>query len=216
MADEGVKVLVFTGAGEEAFSAGGDLGSGFADDPIGLHRSRGELAGLFKTMWGGGKPTIARVNGHALAGGFGLAVAADLVICVEDAKLGTPEINVGLWPMMISAALIRNIPRKAALELMMTGRLITPQEALRLGAVSRVVKRADLDTVVDETVAALLTKSPIALMMGRDTFYSTADLGVNAALDRLQGGFTAITLTDDAKEGLAAFQEKRRPEWTGR
>ena len=88
---------------------------------------------------------MARVNGHALAGGFGLAVACDITICVDDARLGTPEIDVGLWPMMITVPLLRAMPAKAVLELMMTGRILTPEEALRLGAVSRVVTRSELD-----------------------------------------------------------------------
>jgi enoyl-CoA hydratase len=214
-ADPKVRVVVYTGAGEEAFSAGGDLSSGFVDDPVGLHRQRGELAGLFRAMWRGGKPTIARVNGHALAGGFGLAVACDVVICVEGVRLGTPEVGVGLWPMMISAALTRALPGKAALELMMTGRVITPQEALKLGAVSRVVPRSELNAAVEETVTALVEKSPTALMMGRDAFFATADLPLDLALDRLQGGLTQLSLTEDAKEGISAFLEKRSPRFTG-
>ncbi len=213
--DPSVRVLVYTGAGERAFSAGGDLSKGFVDDPIGLHRKRGLLADLFRAMRGGGKPTVARVNGHALAGGFGLAVACDITICVSDAKLGVTEINVGLWPMMISAVLCEVIPRKAALELMMTGRIITPDEALRLGAVSRVVDRADLDSVVDEVVADLASKSSAALSFGRDTFYGIADLGFDAALDRLQAGLTQIANTNDSREGVAAFLERREPGWTG-
>lgn len=216
LADAAVRVVVFTGAGEKAFSAGGDLSSGFVDDPIGLHRERGQLADLFRLMWRGGKPTVARVNGHALAGGFGLAVACDITICVNDAKLGVPEINVGLWPMMITAAIGKAMPRKAALELMMTGRLITPSEALALGAVSRVVPRETLDAAVDETVAALTSKSSAALMLGRDAFYETIDLDVDTALDRLQGGLTSVSLTEDSREGVKAFIEKRSPEWTGR
>jgi enoyl-CoA hydratase/carnithine racemase len=214
IADPDVRVLVFTGAGDKAFSAGGDLSGGFVDDPIGLHRQRGVLADLFRTIWRGGKPTIARVNGHALAGGFGLAVACDITICVEDAKLGVPEIDVGLWPMMITAALTRCMPEKAALELMMTGRIISPAEGLRLGAVSRVVGRGQLDSVVAETAASLTSKSQAALMMGRDAFYSVARLDIDTALDRLQGGLTAVATTDDAAEGIAAFLEKRSPRWS--
>jgi enoyl-CoA hydratase len=216
VADDSVRVIVITGAGDKAFSAGGDLSSGFVDDPIGLHRRRGMLADLFRTMWRGGKPTVARVNGHALAGGFGLAVACDLTICVDDAKLGVPEINVGLWPMMITAALVRAMPHKAALELMMTGRLIDPAEALSLGAVSRVVSRAELDGVVAEVVGALAAKSPAALQLGRDAFYATAGVDSDTALDRLQGGLTAVSLTDDSREGVLAFVEKRPPRWMGR
>lgn len=213
--DDQVRVLVFTGAGDRAFSAGGDLAGGFIDDPIGLHRSRGALADLFRLMARGGKPTVARVNGHALAGGFGLAVACDVVICVEDARLGMPEIDVGLWPMMISAVVQRAIPRKAALELMMTGRIISPDEALRLGAVSRVVSRQQLDGVVDEVVDSLAAKSPAVLELGRDSFSAVAGLDLDAALDRLQAGLTAVSLTDDSTEGVAAFREKRPPTWRG-
>lgn len=210
-----VGVIVYTGAGDRAFSAGGDLSGSFADDPIGLHRARGVLADLFRLMVRGGKPTVARVNGHALAGGFGLAVACDVTICVDDAKLGTTEIKVGLWPMMISAILARVMPRKAAFELMLTGRIIDPLEAQRLGAVSRVVPRPELDAAVEEVVATLLGLSPAILMMGKDSFFGMADADFDTALDRLQGGLTEVALTDDSREGIQAFLDKREPDWKG-
>jgi enoyl-CoA hydratase/carnithine racemase len=216
MDDPEVGVLVYTGAGDRAFCAGGDLSGSFVDDPVGLHRSRGDLADLFRLMMRGGKPTVARVNGHALAGGFGLAVACDVTICVDDAKLGTTEVKVGLWPMMISAVLVRSMPRKAVLEMMLTGRIITPDEALRLGGVSRVVTRDQLDTVVDEVVDSLVAASPTTLMMGKDAFKGIADTDLDTAFDRLQGGLTEIAMTEDAKEGVAAFIEKRTPKWSGR
>lgn len=214
--DPEVGVIVYTGSGDEAFSAGGDLSGAFVDDPVGLHGARGDLAELFRQMTRGGKPTVARVNGHALAGGFGLAVACDITICVEDAKLGTPEIRVGLWPAMISAILVRAIPPKAALELMLTGRVIGPHEAQRLGAVSRVVARDDLDSAVDEVVDSLLEKSSGAMLIGKDSFQGMVGLDFDSALDRLQGGLTEIAMTDDASEGIAAFLEKRDPRWSGR
>jgi enoyl-CoA hydratase/carnithine racemase len=210
-----VRVLVYTGAGDNAFSAGGDLAGSFVDDALGLHRARGAMAELLRLMWRGGKPTVARVNGDALAGGFGLAAACDITVCVEDARLGTPEVNVGLWPMMISAVLARVMPRKAALELMLTGRIITPDEAQRLGAVSRVVPRAGLDEAVDEIVAALLARSATASMLGKDAFNAMADADLDTALDRLQGGLTELALTEDAAEGVRSFLEKRPPRWTG-
>jgi len=213
--DPEVMVIVYTGAGDRAFCAGGDLSGSFVDDPVGLHRQRGEIAELFRTMWRGGKPTVARVNGHALAGGFGLAVACDVTICVDGAKLGTTEVKVGLWPMMISAVLARVMPRKAALELMLTGRVIDPEEALRLGAVSRVVRRDQLDQAVDEVVEVLTGLSPAAVMLGKDSFNAMTDANLDAALDRLQGGLTEISLTGDAEEGVAAFLEKRPPRWSG-
>ena len=211
--DPSVRVLVYTGAGDQAFSAGGDLTGSFVDDPVGLHQARGALADLFRLMVRGGKPTVARVNGHALAGGFGLAVACDVTVCVEGAKLGMTEVRVGLWPMMVSALLARVMPRKAALELMLTGRLVDPHEAQRLGAVSRVVAPADLDAAVTETVESLLANSAVTTMIGRDSFYAMVDLDFDSALDRLQTGLTATAMTDDAAEGIAAFLEKRAPEW---
>lgn len=210
--DPEVRVLVYTGAGD-VFSAGGDLSSSFVDEAVGLHRARGVFAELFRLMLRGGKPTVARVNGHALAGGFGLALACDVTICVDDAKLGTTEVGVGLWPMMISALLVRLMPRKAALELMLTGRIIDPVEAQRLGAVSRVVRRPELDVAVDETVEALQSKSAATLMIGRDSFNTMADLDFDAALDRLQTGLTAVAMSEDAAEGISAFLEKREPNW---
>lgn len=213
--DPEVRVVVYTGAGDRAFCAGGDLSGSFVDDPVGLHRQRGDLADLFRLMTRGGKPTVARVNGHALAGGFGLAAACDITICVDDAKLGTTEVNVGLWPMMISAVLVRVMPRKAVLEMMLTGRTIDPVEAIRLGAVSRVVSRDDLDAAVDETVDALLSLSPTTHMLGKDSFNAMADVSFDTALDRLQGGLTEIALSGDAREGIKAFIEKREPDWSG-
>ena len=214
VADSDVGVIVYTGSGDQAFSAGGDLSGSFVDDAMGLHHARGAFADLFRLMWRGGKPTVARVNGHALAGGFGLAVACDITICVEDAKLGATESRIGLWPMMISAVLIRTMPRKAALELMLTGRIIQPEEALRLGAVSRVVSRSELDAVVDETVDSLLRASPSSTMIGRDSFYGMAEVDVDTALDRLQLGLTEIAMSEDAAEGVRAFLDKREPTWT--
>lgn len=214
--DPEVRVIVYTGAGDRAFSAGGDLSGEFVDDPVGLHRARGALADLFRLMYRGGRPTVARVNGHAIAGGFGLAAACDFTICVDDAKLGTTEIAVGLWPMMISAVLVRIMPRKVALQMMLTGRLITPEEAQRLGVVSRVVPREGLDAAVDEVVDSLLRLSPAALMIGKDHFYAMAEADLDTALDRLQVGLTEISMTEDAAEGVSAFVDKREPEWRGR
>lgn len=213
--DPAVRVIVITGGGDRVFSAGGDLASGFADAPVALHRARAALAALLRAMRAAGKPIVARVNGHALAGGFGLAAACDVVIASEDARFGMPEVDVGLWPMMITAVLQRCMPHRAALELMMTGRLVDAAEARDLGVVSRVVEAGELDRVVDEVVAAFAAKSPVVLALGRTAFYAVQDLGFDAALDYLQAGLTGVAMTDDAAEGVRAFLEKRDPEWRG-
>ncbi|MCP4307529.1 MAG: crotonase [bacterium] len=214
--DAEVRVIVVTGAGDKAFSAGGDLSGRFVDAPLSDHDARGALADLFRAIRRCGKPVVARVNGHALAGGFGLAAACDIVVAVEDATFGTPEIRVGLWPMMITAVLQRLIPRRTAFDLMATGRRITADEALRIGAVSRVVAADELDDVVDETVEQLLSASPAILALGKDAFYATEDMPLDAALDYLHNGLTAVAMTEDAAEGVAAFGEKRDPIWRGR
>jgi enoyl-CoA hydratase/carnithine racemase len=215
-ADPEVRVVIITGAGDKAFSAGGDLSGRFVDAPLADHDARGALADLFRAIRRCGKPVIARVNGHAIAGGFGLAAACDIVIAADHATFGTPEIKVGLWPMMITAILQRLIPQRAAFELMATGRRLDADEAMRLGVVSRVVPASGLDGAVDEAVQGLLATSSAILALGKDAFYATEDMPLDAALDHLHNGLTTVAMTEDAAEGVAAFQEKRDPEWLGR
>ncbi|MBV9411157.1 MAG: enoyl-CoA hydratase/isomerase family protein, partial [Acidimicrobiia bacterium] len=172
-ADDDVRVLVVTGAGDRAFCAGADL-TGMRGDAgfVETHDARGELARLFHDFWDLGKPTIARVRGYALAGGFGLALSCDLVVAADDAQFGTPEINVGLWPYMITVPLMRSMPPKKVLELMMTGRRVTADEADRIGFVTRVVPVDQLDAAVDELCAVLASKPPATVRLGRDSFYA--------------------------------------------
>jgi len=216
-ADDSVRVVVLTGAGDKAFCAGADLGT-MADGAsyAQLHDDRGELARLFRDLWELGKPTIARVRGYALAGGFGLALACDLVIAADDAQFGTPEIDVGLWPYMITVPLCRSMPPKRVLELMMTGRRVDAAEADRIGFVTRVVPVAELDSTVAELAATLAAKSPSVMKLGRDSFHAVWDLAAEEALRVLHPLLTITTQTEDAAEGLAAFAEKRPPRWTGR
>lgn len=214
--DDDARVVVVTGAGEKTFSAGGDLAGGFVDSALEGHEGRGALAALFRQMRRCGKPTIARVNGHALGGGFGLAAACDITIASDRATFGTPEIMVGLWPMMISAVLKPLVPRKALLDMMLTGRRFAADEAVQLGIATRVVPHDELDAEVDKVVDALLALSPAALALGKEAFYAIEDMGLDAALDHLHIGLTTISTTDDAREGVQAFVEKRSPEWRGR
>jgi enoyl-CoA hydratase/carnithine racemase len=215
--DEAVRVVVLTGAGDRAFCAGADL-TGIAENEgaAAAHHGRGFLADLFRDMWALGKPTIARVRGYALAGGFGLACACDLVVAAEDAVFGTPEINVGLWPYMITVPLLRSMSPKTALDLMMTGRRVDAHEGHRLGFVQRVVAVDELDETVDTLAGELASKSPLIMRWGRDAFYRVLEMDADDALEYLQGMLTVTTLTEDAAEGVAAFAEKRAPKWKGR
>jgi enoyl-CoA hydratase/carnithine racemase len=216
-ADGGVRVVVVTGAGDRAFCAGADLG-GIAENAgaAAAHEGRGLLADLFRDMWSLGKPTVARVRGYALAGGFGLACACDLIVAADDAVFGTPEINVGLWPYMITVPLLRSMPPKTVLDLMMTGRRVDAAEGQRLGFVQRLVPVDELDAAVDTLARELATKSPLIMRWGRDAFYRVLEMNANDALSYLQGMLTVTTLTEDSAEGVAAFAEKREPKWRGR
>jgi enoyl-CoA hydratase/carnithine racemase len=216
-ADEAVRVVVLSGAGDKAFSAGGDLG-GFSSEQSKAeqHRLRSTLADLFEDMVRLGKPVVARVNGHALAGGFGLMCACDLVVAADTAELGMPEINMGLWPFIITATVSRRVPRAKALELMMTGDRITAAEGERWGIVNRVVAASELDKVVDDLCAQLASKSPIIMRLGKDSFYASQDMGFREALDYLHGQLGLCLETEDTVEGVTAFFQKREPQWKGR
>jgi enoyl-CoA hydratase/carnithine racemase len=228
-----VRVVVLTGAGDRAFCAGADL-AGFADDappppaspgtpPTGRgrvlerHHGRRLIVDLFLLMQDLGKPIIARVNGHALAGGFGLACACDLLLAVETAGFGTPEVNVGVWPAMIQAVLARNLPRKVLLEMELLGERWTAAQLQAVGLINRVVPSlAELDAATADIAKRLARKSPAILRLGRDSFYRQQDMEFRAALEYLHSQLTLVTLSEDAREGVAAFFQKREPEFQGR
>ncbi len=219
--DPEVRVVVLAGAGDEAFCAGADLAKMTgADEPaagvLAVHEERGVLAEVFGALWRLGKPTVARVQGFALAGGFGLALACDLVVASDRARFGAPEVNVGLWPYMITVPMVRSMPPKQALELMLTGRMVDAAEALRLGFVTRVVPPDELDQAVSELAGALAAKSPAVMKLGRDAFYAVWDMAAPEALAHLHAMLSLTAQTEDAQEGIAAFLEKRAPNWRGR
>lgn len=211
-----VQVVVLTGAGEKAFCAGGDLGGMVSDSKVDQHWQRSEIGDLLSAMRTSRFPIVARVNGHALAGGFGLMLGCDLVVSTDDAQMGMPEVNIGLWPFMISAVIQRDLPRKVALELMLTGQRITAAEAKDWGFVNRVVSRSELDSSVDELVGELAGKSPLILALGKRSFYRAEDMSFQDGLEYLAGMLTVCLESEDTVEGVTAFLQKRAPEWKGR
>lgn len=216
--DDDARVVVLTGAGDRAFCAGGDLGGGgfLGKGFVERHHDRRDFADLFRQLNKLGKPVIARVRGYCLAGGFGLALGCDLVVASEDASFGTPEVKRGLMPMMIMATIFRNVGRKKGMELLLTGDRIDAREAERLGLINYAVPADALDAKVDELAAKVAAMSPAVVRLGRDAFYTMADMEFDQALTYLQGMLSINLGTEDAIEGVRAFLEKREPQWKGK
>ncbi|MEO6775383.1 MAG: enoyl-CoA hydratase-related protein [Kofleriaceae bacterium] len=207
-------VIVLTGAGK-VFSAGGDL-AGMQAPTASPPTPPATLVELFTAMHELGKPILAMVNGHALAGGLGLMVACDLVIASDQAQFGTTEIAVGLWPMMITAELARSVGRKQVLEMMLTGKKLTAAEAVACGLVNRAVPADQLEAATMELATAIAGRSPAAIRLGLRAFYRSQDMEHEPQLRYLQGELGRVLALEDAKEGIAAFLQKRAPVWKGK
>lgn len=215
-ADAQVRCVVLTGAGTRVFCAGGDLGGMSGDGFLSGHDGRRAYGLLLQKFQQVKKPTVARVNGHALAGGLGLVLACDLAVAVSEAGFGTPEIDRGLFPMMLMALLQRHLGRKRALELVLTGDRLTAAQALEWGLVNRVVPAAELEVATKALADKLAGKSQAILALGRRAFFTAEDLPVAQAVEFLAGQLSLNVLTEDAAEGVTAFLEKRPAKWNDR
>jgi len=212
--DPSVRVIVLTGEGK-SFCVGGDFGQmdGIASDKS---VPRGDYTDLLLALWRSEKPVIAKVNGHALGGGLGLVAACTLAVASETALLGTPEIDVGLFPMMIMAVLSRLMPRRRLVEMMLLGQKLTAAEAKQVGIVGTVVATDALDGAVDALVTGLASKSMSTLRLGLRAIVAQEERELADALPMLRERLAECLSTDDAREGLTAFLEKRAPRWTDR
>jgi enoyl-CoA hydratase/carnithine racemase len=216
-ADEEVRCVVLASTHPTTFSAGGDLRQFAAEAPlVRKHHETDRFPRLFRALGELGKPSLCAASGHVLAGALGLALACDLVIAKEGATFGTPEILVGVFPFMVTALLERNVPRKKATELLLLGERVDAHEAERIGLVNRVVPAEGFDAAVADWAGRLAARSPVLLRLGKDAMFRQQDLAFADALELLHHHLTLAFATEDLREGVAAFFERREPRWTGR
>ena len=176
----------------------------------------GNAARILEAMARMKTPLVAKVHGFALAGGCGLAAGCDIVIAADDAVFGLPEIKVGLLPLIVMAPILRSVGRKRGMLMILSGEQVPAREACEMGLVSRLVPRAELDSAVEALARTLAGFSPMALGLAKEAAATATGLEYGAALRYLRELLTLVAMSDDAKEGIAAFFEKRPPRWTGR
>lgn len=215
-ADRSIRAVVLTGAGDKAFCAGGDLQPAADGTPFVLDAAnpRHYVAQLFRRMDACRLPLVARVNGHALAGGFGLVCGCDMVVARDDALLGASEVKVGIFPMMILPYLLRVVPYRTLMELCITGEPMTAAQAVEEKIVNYAVPAAELDTKLDWLLDRIVNKSPTGIRLGKQALAKIREMSTDSALEYAQFMLGNMARTKDAREGFAAFNEKRPPNWT--
>ncbi len=215
--DQDACVVVLRGAGDKAFCAGADLGGMAGGDSfLATHEARGLFPELFKRILNLSKPTLCAVNGHCVAGGLGLMLACDLAIAKAGSKFGTPEIKRGLFPFMISALILRTVPRRQAWEMMLMGEVFLADKAEAIGLVNQAVPAEEFDEAVEAAAKKLAGYSPAVLRLGRRSLVQQEGMPIDGAFAHLQGLITINAMLEDAAEGVAAFFEKRDPVFKGK
>jgi enoyl-CoA hydratase len=211
--DRTVRVVTLTGAGDKVFCAGADLKSALAGetDKEAFHRS--DYRTLLLEVLQCPKPTVALAKGHVMAGGLGLLLACDLALACDDVHFSTPEIHVGMFPMMVLALLYRHVGRKNACEMLLSGERIQAHEAREFGLVNHAYPRAQFDGEAGRLVQLLAEKSGSILRLGKEAIRHTVDRTLLEDLAYLETALGAVMACADSKEGMRAFVEKRKPEW---
>ncbi len=213
-ADADIRCIVLTGAGDKAFCAGGDLqpGAGFAFD---FSQPRTPYGNLIRQAQDCLLPTLAVVNGPCMAGGMGLLAMVDLAISVDSAKFGLPEVRVGVFPMQVMALMKTMVPPRILREWMLCGTPFTAAQAMAAGMLNRVVPAADLAETAQAMIDDLCKGAPSALRRGKYALRTLEHMTFDQAIAFAEGQLGLLSMTGDAREGLAAFNEKRAPRFAG-
>jgi enoyl-CoA hydratase/carnithine racemase len=214
--DADIRVIVLTGAGEKAFCAGADLantGGAFAHD---FSRPNVDFADLLRLSQSATKPAIARVNGVCMAGGMGLLCMTDMAIAADNAIFGLPEVKVGVFPMQVLSLLQSIAPKRIVSEWALTGEPFDAKTALAAGLLNHVVPPGELDAKVDWLIGRIIDKSPTAIRRGKYAMRAIAAMSFDEAIAYTESQIALTAMTEDAREGLKAFAEKRKPVWPGK
>ena len=214
--DPDVRVIVLTGAGDKAFCAGADLvntGAAFAFD---FSKPNVDYADLLRLAQNATKPSIARVNGVCMAGGMGLLCMTDMAVAADSAVFGLPEVKVGVFPMQVMSLLQDIAPRRLINEWALTGEPFDARAAQAAGLLNYVVPSSELDAQIEWLIGRIVDKSPTAIRRGKYAMRAIASMSFDESIAYTESQIALTALTEDAKEGLKAFAEKRKPEWKGK
>jgi enoyl-CoA hydratase len=214
--DENIRVVVLTGAGEKAFSTGADIKAMIGMTALKARELSSMGERLCMTLETFEKPVIAAINGYALGGGMEVAMACDLRIASENARMGQTEINIGLIPGWGGTQrLTRLVGMTKAKELIFTGKMIDAKTAEQIGLLNMVVSTDKFRQAIHQFAAEVASKAPAALKVAKALITKGADISLDAALELEREGFGVVGSTDDLKEGVSAFSNKRKPEFKG-
>jgi methylglutaconyl-CoA hydratase len=214
--DPDVRVIVLTGAGDKAFCAGADLQQTSAAFALDFSRPNVDYADLLRLAQNATKPAIARVAGVCMAGGMGLLCMTDMAVAADHVLFGLPEVKVGVFPMQVMSLLQQIAPRRLINEWALTGEPFDACTAQSAGLLNYVVPAAELDAKVEWLAARIIDKSPTAIRRGKYAMRAIASMSFDQSIAYTESQISLLAMTEDAKEGLKAFAEKRKPVWPGR
>lgn len=209
--DPDIRAVVLTGAGDRTFCSGADLTEGSR-----MFRSEdgsNPIGNVLRAIQNCGKPVIARLNGSALAGGFGLVAACDLAYAADHARFGLPEVRVGVFPLMIATRLVHQMPERRLRELAYLGETIGTEEAAKWNIINSAAPAAELDGLIDDVIGKLVLAAPTAVAAGKKALFDIRELERESAMIYAEKAIGALGDSAEAAEGRAAFVEKRKPAW---